>query len=390
MINSNLATSKQQTITNLLLAGNLYKTHQISKTLTSFVELQKVSLKLQKEITNSLKSIDNKLSEISYQLKISNQRVQIEKVNKEKTFLLKDIFFKISKEVELIKNSEAKKNIEKYFLLQSLYAELEYHKIDISLTDSFEEKEFMSSTIQNILNSIDQFKNKFSQDEEKVFELLSNLRFEEVINEIVDILYAGQDKTKNNEINLLFTDFEKQKQMLLELSVKDNFIKNLFSKYINFAGFDLSLMVSLKGFVKGVNEANIKIVEEIKVNRKRNERIKELEFEQKSGNYTNSKELENLQTEQYYWLYPEKKPKISNVSAEITKNKEPNIVEKPDKKIFNSKFSNKQWGLLLLSTISNLIGLYFESVGYTFLFLLFFGLGVYLLYLIFFKKDKLN
>ena len=109
MINSNLATSKQQTITNLLLAGNLYKTHQISKTLTSFVELQKVSLKLQKEITNSLKSIDNKLSEISLQLKISNQRVQIEKVNKEKTFLLKDIFFKISKEVELIKNNESKK-----------------------------------------------------------------------------------------------------------------------------------------------------------------------------------------------------------------------------------------------------------------------------------------
>ena len=166
---------RQQRLTNVLLTGNLYKSHQISKKLTEVTKLQQISigvsvanLAVNKQISSG---IDNLNSKIEHQI----TQKEREEAEKKKIKLLKDIFFNISEEIDEIEESKSYP-LEKYFLLFSLKAELDNNKIDTSLTDDINEKKLISSTIKSLNKKIEEldknFKNDEREDQEQILEIL--------------------------------------------------------------------------------------------------------------------------------------------------------------------------------------------------------------------------
>ena len=82
---------RQQRLTNVLLAGNLYKSHQISKKLTEVSKLQKISigvsvanLAVNRQISRGIDSLNQK---IEHQI----SQKEREEAEKKKIKLLKDI-----------------------------------------------------------------------------------------------------------------------------------------------------------------------------------------------------------------------------------------------------------------------------------------------------------
>ena len=140
----------QQRMTNVLLLGNLYKAHKIGKQLTQVTALHKFSIGASlanlKVNMNILKNLEKKDAE--------NKKIK----------LLKDIFFQITEELEEI---ESKKTypLEKYFLLESLKAEIESNEIDTSIADDLNEKKMISSTIKNLNKMIGGLDKKLNKKE---------------------------------------------------------------------------------------------------------------------------------------------------------------------------------------------------------------------------------
>tara|TARA_A100001011_G_C14215021_1_gene801647 strand:+ start:120 stop:1370 length:1251 start_codon:yes stop_codon:yes gene_type:complete len=197
---SNLTTSqRQQRLTNVLLAGNLYKSHQISKKLTEVSKLQKISigvsvanLAVNRQIS---RGIDNLNQKIEHQI----SQKEREEAEKKKIKLLKDIFFNISEEIDEIEEGKSYP-LEKFFLLFSLKAEIDANEIDTSLTDDLNEKKLISSTIKSLKKKIDEldqnFKKKERDEQEQILEILEEDE-EASISNLETNTYAWTEKFLN-------------------------------------------------------------------------------------------------------------------------------------------------------------------------------------------------
>ena len=141
---SQLTTSqRQQQLTNILLVGNLYKSHQISNKLTEISVIQKKAIEVQNRVA---KGIDRLSSQVEYQ--IAQKQAENNEIRKNK--LLRDVFFQITEEIEEIKSKKNIHSIEKYFLLLSLQSQMLHNSMDTSITDSFDEKKIISQTTKDI------------------------------------------------------------------------------------------------------------------------------------------------------------------------------------------------------------------------------------------------
>ena len=158
------AVDKQQRMTNMLLAGNLYKSHKIDKGLQKVAEIQQSAMKQsmqmhQQSMVQNREMIAkqdraNKIAET--QLKI--QLTQAQEI--EKTKLLKNTFFEISEEVEDVLKEKKITTIEKYFRYGSIKATLDKNEIDTDITDELSEKKLIRDTIKKVENEISKAEKK--------------------------------------------------------------------------------------------------------------------------------------------------------------------------------------------------------------------------------------
>ena len=195
---SSLTTSqRQQRLSNVLLAGNLYKAHKIGKQLTQITALHKMSLgvsianlKVNAQVLSSIRSL--------------NQKMDQQEAEKRKIKLLKDIFFQITEEIEEIEGRKTYP-LEKYFLFLSLKAEMKKNEIDTSLADDLSEKKMISSTIKKLNKQIENLDKKFSKKEKDDQEqILSVLEVDEE-SEITNL-----DNNLNSKTSNLVKDFKKE------------------------------------------------------------------------------------------------------------------------------------------------------------------------------------
>jgi len=166
---------KQQRVNNLLQLGSLYKLHQIGKKLDQVALLQKTSNDLAKanlQVNSQIsEGVENLNQKIDYQIYQKN----LEEAEKKKIKLLRDIFFNINEEIDLIKRNNHYP-LERYFLYSSLKAELFKNEIDTSITDDFNEKKIINDTLRNLDNEInildENFNNEEKQDQEDILAIL--------------------------------------------------------------------------------------------------------------------------------------------------------------------------------------------------------------------------
>lgn len=174
------AINKQQRMSNILLAGNLYKAHKIDKGIKKVAELQRTamihnvqmhqqSMALREEMI-AKQDKGNKIAE----KQLNFQLTQAQEIKKTK--LLKNTFFEISEEVEDILKEKKITNIEKYFRYGSIKATLEKNGIGIEITDELSEKKLIRNTIKKIENEISTSEKKFNtndkRDLEEIFQTL--------------------------------------------------------------------------------------------------------------------------------------------------------------------------------------------------------------------------
>jgi len=175
---------KQNRLGNLLLAGNLYKSHQISKSINTLVGGQNQLLRQNREQhQQTMGVLRNTESIVNSQLKI------ITEVEKKK--ILKNIFFEINEEVEELEKNKKLTHVEKFCKYSTLLNLLENSKIDPSITEDLEEKKYIKDSIKKLKEQDENIKNNLSasdkKDLEEIYEILSN-------NEEYEIYKLKQDK----------------------------------------------------------------------------------------------------------------------------------------------------------------------------------------------------
>ena len=178
---------KQNRLGNLLLAGNLYKSHQISKSINTLVGGQNQLLKQNREQhQQTMGVLRNTESIVNSQLKI------ITEVEKRK--ILKNIFFEINEEVEELEKNKKLTHVEKFCKYSTLLNLLENSKIDPSITEDLEEKKYIKDSIKKLKEQDENIKNNLSasdkKDLEEIYEILSN-------NEEYEIL--GKELSKKGD-----------------------------------------------------------------------------------------------------------------------------------------------------------------------------------------------
>jgi hypothetical protein len=162
---------KQNRLGNLLLAGNLYKSHQISKSINTLVGGQNQLLRQNREQhQQTMGVLRNTESIVNSQLRI------ITEVEKRK--ILKNIFFEINEEVEELEKSKKLTDVEKFCKYSTLLNLLENSKIDPSITEDFEEKKYIKDSIKKLKEQDENIRNNLSasdkKDLEEIYEILSN------------------------------------------------------------------------------------------------------------------------------------------------------------------------------------------------------------------------
>lgn len=175
---------KQNRLGNLLLAGNLYKSHQISKSINTLVGGQNQLLRQNREQhQQTMGVLRNTESIVNSQLKI------ITEVEKRK--ILKNIFFEINEEVEELGKNKKLTHVEKFCKYSTLLNLLENSNIDPSITEDLEEKKYIKDSIKKLKEQDENIKNDLSasdkKDLEEIYEVLSN-------NEEYEIYKLKQDK----------------------------------------------------------------------------------------------------------------------------------------------------------------------------------------------------
>tara|TARA_B100000767_G_scaffold130260_1_gene123704 strand:- start:272 stop:1576 length:1305 start_codon:yes stop_codon:yes gene_type:complete len=171
----------QQRMTNILMAGNLYKAHKIDKGIQKVAKLQEVAMAQSRQMHNqsmaqgqemiSNQRIGNQLADRGNKIAETQLRIQLTQAQQiEKTKLLKNTFFEISEEVEDVLKEKKITNIEKYFRYGSIKATLESNGIDTDITDDFSEKKFIRDTIKKVENQISKAEQKFNKKDKKDLE----------------------------------------------------------------------------------------------------------------------------------------------------------------------------------------------------------------------------
>lgn len=162
---------KQNRLTNLLLAGNLYKSHQISKSIDSLVGSQNQLLRQgQAQHQQVMGVIKNTERAVNSQLKILSEI--------EKRKVLKNIFFEINEELERLIKNKKYTNVESFCKFNTLTNLLEKNQIDHSITDDLDEKKYIKETIKKLNDGNSKAIKNLTKDDKKdleeMYDILSN------------------------------------------------------------------------------------------------------------------------------------------------------------------------------------------------------------------------
>ena len=159
---------RQQRLTNVLLAGNLYKSHQINKSLVKLTELQNKFIR-QNEIHHKEKmGMMNKANLIAEAQLSLQQNVEFKKH-------LKNIFFELNEEIEDLISSKKLTIIEKFFKSATLMGLLAGHQIDHKITDDLKEKKYISDTIKKLNRESEKIIKSFKKSDKEDLEEISNI-----------------------------------------------------------------------------------------------------------------------------------------------------------------------------------------------------------------------
>jgi hypothetical protein len=162
---------KQNRLTNILLAGNLYKSHQISKSIDSLVGSQNQLVRQgQAQHQQVMGVIKNTERAVNSQLKILSEI--------EKRKILKNIFFEINEELEYLIKNKKYTNVEVFCKYNTLINLLEKSRIDHSITDDLDEKKYIKETIRKLNDGSDKAIKNLNKNDikdlEEMYEILSN------------------------------------------------------------------------------------------------------------------------------------------------------------------------------------------------------------------------
>ena len=138
-----------------LQAAHLYQTSKIAKEISGLKKLQTESNEIQKVMSDNLSGMNAKLNEQNQILRRKEQQENIERIEKEKTKELKNIFFDIVEELENIKILKIS-NLEKYFKTMSIKAMADKNEISHRITEELEEKNLISQTLRNVQSYSDE------------------------------------------------------------------------------------------------------------------------------------------------------------------------------------------------------------------------------------------
>jgi len=220
----------QRRMTNLLLTGNLVANYKSSKHLKEMKEVQEKQVEIDK-IRNIELSKQNRLQEQQVRnqkqeiylkqrlLDQNNQRLAMEKakiekeeLEKNRIKLLREVFFNLNEELESTKKLK-KSNLEKYFTLMSIRANLEKYSISSKMTDDLKEKKIIKNFIIDLDNYI-----------KKIWNLLTNVEKEDY-KQILKILEIDEEK----KIEKIKNSKDYKNYLKLENSIKKiNEYKNLY------------------------------------------------------------------------------------------------------------------------------------------------------------------
>ena len=168
-----------------LQAAHLYQTSKIAKEISGLKKLQTESNEIQKVMSENLSGMNAKLNEQNQILRRKEQQENIERIEKEKTKELKNIFFDIVEELENIKILKIS-NLEKYFKTMSIKAMADKNEISHRITEELEEKNLISQTLRNVQSYSDELISSFDEKENQDFE------------EIISILEVDEEKEIEN------------------------------------------------------------------------------------------------------------------------------------------------------------------------------------------------
>ena len=226
----------QRRMTNLLLAGNLAANYKSSKNLKEMKDVQEKQLEINKirnlELSkqNRLQEqqVKNQKQEIYLKQKLLDQsdqrfamekaKIEKEELEKNKIKLLREVFFNLNEELESTKKLK-KSNLEKYFTLMSIVANLEKYSISSKITDDLKEKKIIKNFITDLDNYV-----------KKIWKSLTKVEKEDYI-QILKILEIDEEekikKIKNSKDYKNYLELENNVKEINEstnlfLLVKDN------------------------------------------------------------------------------------------------------------------------------------------------------------------------
>ena len=202
---SNLTKSQQQQrLQNLLLAGNLYKSHKIHREMTKLSQVTASGFRtLQKGIAQQTNLMEQERLE-------RKQREYREIAEKNRIKSVQQVTFMVSEELEDIikklKSSKKKNYLEFYFKISSLNAELENNFISPDSFDTQIEKREISKIIKNINSYHLSIKKKLSKSElkdlEKIMDILE-VNEEEEIERLNSTVLAQAEKVKKKKLKII-------------------------------------------------------------------------------------------------------------------------------------------------------------------------------------------
>ena len=164
----------QQRMTNMLLAGNLYKSHKIDKGIQKISQIQQAAMKQNMQMHQQTMAQNREIianQNAANQIAQSQLRMQLSQAQQiERTKLLKNTFFEISEEVEDVLKAKKITNIEKFFRYGSIKATLNRNEIDTDITDELSEKKLIRDTIKKVENEISKAEKKFTKNDKKDLE----------------------------------------------------------------------------------------------------------------------------------------------------------------------------------------------------------------------------
>lgn len=239
-------------MTNLLMAGNLYKAHKIDKGIQKLGEIQKqAAIQQQKQNMQAMQQKESHHREnmakqdTANKLAAAQLSIQLNKQQQEaRTKLLRNTFFEISSEIDDVFNEKKLTSLEKYFRYGSINATIQKSEIDTDISDDLTEKKFIRDTFKKVENEINNAEKKFTKQEKK---------------DLADI-YKLLEVDEESEISKLKTS------ELLNLSEKEKKLKAWYEKAKKIAGgagLIYVLASQKKGSAVSENKSNARMNEKL-------------------------------------------------------------------------------------------------------------------------------